>query len=105
MKTIGVLGGMSWESTAHYYRVLNEAVRERAGGLHSAEILLHSLDFAFWYHKRPLWDIGVLFLMTGGLATSLLGLYFGLRRLKYDVAGLVSRLTRRKAAAELSNAA
>lgn len=46
MKTIGVLGGMSWESTAHYYRVLNEAVRERAGGLHSAEILLHSVDFA-----------------------------------------------------------
>lgn len=46
MKTIGVLGGMSWESTAHYYRVLNEAVRDRAGGLHSAEILLHSVDFA-----------------------------------------------------------
>lgn len=46
MKTIGLLGGMSWESTAHYYRVLNETVRERAGGLHSAEILLHSVDFA-----------------------------------------------------------
>ncbi|MGE3191833.1 MAG: aspartate/glutamate racemase family protein [Microbacteriaceae bacterium] len=46
MKTIGVLGGMSWESTAHYYRVLNETVRERAGGLHSADILLHSVDFA-----------------------------------------------------------
>jgi aspartate racemase len=46
MKTIGLLGGMSWESTAHYYRVLNEAVRERAGGLHSAEILMHSVDFA-----------------------------------------------------------
>jgi aspartate racemase len=44
--TIGVLGGMSWESTAHYYRVLNETVRERVGGLHSAEILLHSVDFA-----------------------------------------------------------
>jgi aspartate racemase len=46
MKTIGLLGGMSWESTAHYYRVLNEAVRDRAGGLHSAEILMHSVDFA-----------------------------------------------------------
>lgn len=46
MKTIGLLGGMSWESTAHYYRVLNETVRERAGGLHSAEILMHSVDFA-----------------------------------------------------------
>lgn len=57
---------------------------------------LHSLDFAFWYHKRPLWDIGVLFLMTGGLATSLLGLYFGLRRLKYDIALLIGKLTGRK---------
>lgn len=46
MRTIGLLGGMSWESTAHYYRVINEAVRERAGGLHSAEVVLHSVDFA-----------------------------------------------------------
>jgi hypothetical protein len=45
---------------------------------------LHSLDFAFWYHQRPLWDIGVIFLLGGGLATSLLGLYFGLRRVKRD---------------------
>lgn len=46
MKTIGLLGGMSWESTAHYYRVLNETVRDRVGGLHSAPIILHSVDFA-----------------------------------------------------------
>ena len=46
MKTIGVLGGMSWESTAHYYRVLNETVRDRVGGLHSAQLILHSFDFA-----------------------------------------------------------
>ena len=46
MKTIGLLGGMSWESTREYYRLLNEAVRVRAGGLHSAKILLHSFDFA-----------------------------------------------------------
>ena len=46
MKTIGLLGGMSWESTAHYYRVLNETVRDRVGGLHSAEIVMHSVDFA-----------------------------------------------------------
>lgn len=46
MKTIGLIGGMSWESTAVYYRLLNEGVRERAGGLHSADILLHSLDFS-----------------------------------------------------------
>jgi aspartate racemase len=46
VRTIGLLGGMSWESTAHYYRVINEAVRERVGGLHSAELVLHSVDFA-----------------------------------------------------------
>jgi aspartate racemase len=46
MKTLGLLGGMSWESTAIYYRLLNEIVRERLGGLHSAKLLLHSFDFA-----------------------------------------------------------
>jgi aspartate racemase len=45
-RVIGLLGGMSWESTAEYYRLANEAVRERLGGLHSARILLSSLDFA-----------------------------------------------------------
>lgn len=46
MRTIGLIGGMSWESTAVYYRHINSLVRERLGGLHSAEILMHSLDFA-----------------------------------------------------------
>jgi aspartate racemase len=46
MKTIGMLGGMSWESTSTYYRALNEGVRVACGGLHSAKILLHSVDFA-----------------------------------------------------------
>lgn len=46
MKTIGLLGGMSWESTAIYYRLLNELVRERLGGLHSAKLVLVSVDFA-----------------------------------------------------------
>ena len=46
MKTIGLLGGMSWESTAIYYRLANELVRERLGGLHSARLLLSSVDFA-----------------------------------------------------------
>ncbi|MFE7778053.1 aspartate/glutamate racemase family protein [Streptomyces sp. NPDC057445] len=46
MKTIGLIGGMSWESSAEYYRLLNELVRERAGGLHSARCILHSVDFA-----------------------------------------------------------
>lgn len=45
MKTIGLLGGMSWESTIPYYRLINEGVRERLGGLHSAPLLLHSVDF------------------------------------------------------------
>ncbi len=45
MKTIGLLGGMSWESTASYYRLLNEGVREALGGLRSARIALFSVDF------------------------------------------------------------
>ena len=45
MKTIGLIGGMSWESTQTYYRLINEAVKARLGGLHSAKLLLHSVDF------------------------------------------------------------
>ncbi|WP_300675300.1 aspartate/glutamate racemase family protein [Desulfoluna sp.] len=45
MKTIGMLGGMSWESTASYYKAINEGVRQRLGGLHSAKICLYSVDF------------------------------------------------------------
>lgn len=45
MKTIGLLGGMSWESTATYYRLINETVKARLGGLHSAKIVLVSVDF------------------------------------------------------------
>ena len=46
MKTIGLIGGMSWESTAHYYRVMNQETAARLGGLHSAPLLIHSVDFA-----------------------------------------------------------
>lgn len=46
MRTIGLIGGMSWESSAIYYRLLNEQVRLRLGGLHSAQCLLYSVDFA-----------------------------------------------------------
>ena len=46
MKTIGLIGGMSWESTLHYYRLINQGVKRRLGGLHSARILLASVDFA-----------------------------------------------------------
>ncbi|WP_196795046.1 aspartate/glutamate racemase family protein [Clostridium sp. MSTE9] len=46
MKTIGLIGGMSWESTVTYYQVINEIVNQELGGLHSAKILLYSVDFA-----------------------------------------------------------
>ena len=46
MKTLGLLGGMSWESTVTYYQIINETVKEELGGLHSAKILLCSVDFA-----------------------------------------------------------
>ena len=45
MKTIGLLGGMSWESTTHYYRLLNQGINEKLGGLHSAKIAMVSVDF------------------------------------------------------------
>lgn len=46
MKVIGLIGGMSWESTVPYYRLINEGVKARLGGLHSAKIVLYSVDFA-----------------------------------------------------------
>jgi aspartate racemase len=46
MKCIGLIGGMSWESTATYYRLLNQGVKAKLGGHHSAKLILHSLDFA-----------------------------------------------------------
>lgn len=59
MKRIGLIGGMSWESTVTYYRLLNEAVRERVGGLASADVLLHSLNFAdvVALQKAGRWDL------------------------------------------------
>jgi aspartate racemase len=61
MKTIGLIGGMSWESTEFYYRRINEAVRQRLGGLHSAQILLYSVDFAAIEKLQHAgdWDAGV----------------------------------------------
>lgn len=46
MKTLGLLGGMSWKSTVPYYRLINQGVSERLGGLHSASLVLASVDFA-----------------------------------------------------------
>lgn len=46
MKTIGLIGGMSWESSLEYYRIINETIRQKLGGFHSAKCLLYSVDFA-----------------------------------------------------------
>ena len=45
MKTIGLIGGMSWESSLEYYRIVNETVKEKLGGLHSCKCLMYSVDF------------------------------------------------------------
>jgi hypothetical protein len=51
---------------------------------------LHSLDFAFWYNRRPLWDIGMIVLLLGGLATSSIGLFLGVRRLRRTAARAIA---------------
>lgn len=58
MKTIGLIGGMSWESTVTYYQIINQTVREKLGGLHSATLLLYSVDFAVIeeHQKNGEWD-------------------------------------------------
>lgn len=66
MKIIGILGGMSWESTTLYYKLINEEIRVRLGGLHSAQILLSSLDFAeiAEYQSKNQWKKSADVLMT-----------------------------------------
>jgi len=58
MKTIGLIGGMSWESTVTYYQRINETIKQELGGLHSAKILLYSVDFAEIeeYQAKGQWD-------------------------------------------------
>ena len=56
MRTLGLLGGMSWQSTLPYYRIVNERVRERLGGLHSAKLVLYSVDFAEIEHLQQTGD-------------------------------------------------
>jgi aspartate racemase len=64
VKTIGLIGGMSWESTTTYYRKINEGVSARLGGLHSADILLRSIDFEPMeeLQRREDWDAAASFL-------------------------------------------
>lgn len=52
MKTLGLIGGMSWESTVSYYQLINQTVKESLGGLHSARIILYSVDFAEIEHLQ-----------------------------------------------------
>lgn len=70
MKKIGLLGGMSWESTVSYYQMINEEVRKQLGGLHSAEIILYSLDFQPIEHYQQLgeWDRCAELLVEAALA-------------------------------------
>lgn len=58
MKTIGLIGGMSWESTLSYYQIINETIKKELGGLHSAKLLLYSVDFAQIEHYQATgnWD-------------------------------------------------
>ena len=58
MKTIGLIGGMSWESTVTYYRVINETIKGELGGLHSAKLLMYSVDFEEIerYQAEGAWD-------------------------------------------------
>ena len=56
MKTIGLIGGMSWESTTSYYQIINETIKKELGGLHSDKILLYSVDFAVIEHYQAVGD-------------------------------------------------
>ena len=66
MKTIGLIGGMSWESTVTYYQIINETIREKLGGLHSAKIILYSVDFAEIeeYQSKGDWDKSAILLAS-----------------------------------------
>lgn len=78
MKTIGLIGGMSWESTIPYYRIINETVRELRGGLHSAQIVMVSVDFAEIERLQRLgdWDTAGAMLADCGRRLALSGADF-----------------------------
>lgn len=73
MKTIGLLGGMSWESTVEYYRLLNETVKAELGGLHSAKILMYSVDFEELVELKHQGDWGKIGHILGKAAAQLEG--------------------------------
>ena len=78
MKTIGLLGGMSWESTLDYYRAINEGVKQSLGGLHSAKIVLHSVDFApiETLQQQGDWDVSARILSEAALSVQSAGADF-----------------------------
>ncbi|MFQ3196533.1 MAG: aspartate racemase [Paraglaciecola sp.] len=78
MKTIGLIGGMSWESTASYYRAINVEVKVRLGGLHSAKIVLVSVDFAeiAEYQQAGDWQLAAQLLSTAALSLQAAGADF-----------------------------
>jgi len=78
MKVIGLIGGMSWNSTLDYYRLINELVSVRLGGLHSAQIVLYSLDFAEVerVQREARWDDAADILVRAGIALKQAGADF-----------------------------
>ena len=78
MKTIGLIGGMSWESTLPYYRQINEEVRARLGGLHSAKLILYSVDFhdVEWLQQAADWDAAGALLARSAVALQAAGADF-----------------------------
>lgn len=73
MKTLGLIGGMSWESTVPYYRLINEGVKQRLGGLHSAKLVLYSVDFAEVEHLQRTGDWAAAGALIAGAAQKLQG--------------------------------
>ncbi len=78
MRTIGLIGGMSWESTTSYYQIINIVVKERLGGLHSAKCVLYSVDFheIEKCQSEGRWDDGAAILGEAGLALERAGADF-----------------------------
>ncbi|QXX84463.1 aspartate/glutamate racemase family protein [Providencia sp. R33] len=78
MKTIGLIGGMSWESTLLYYQQINESIKQNLGGLHSAKISLYSVDFAEieHYQAHDQWDLAAQCLADAGKRLKLAGADF-----------------------------
>lgn len=78
MKTIGLIGGMSWESTQLYYQQINEGIKQKLGGLHSAKIILYSVDFAEVEHfqSHGQWDLAANHLAKAGMSLQAAGADF-----------------------------